>query len=89
MGGKKEAKRVASPESVPTHRKITMDSEYFIFMDSEYLYGLRIINIQLIPIISNTDISKYILIYQGPVVQSIVSLTRSLRGQLVKCFTTL
>ena len=25
----------------------------------------------------------------GPVVQSIVSLTRSLRGQLVKCFTTL
>ena len=28
-------------------------------------------------------------IYQGPVVQSIVSLTSSLRGQLVKCFTTL
>ena len=27
--------------------------------------------------------------YQGPVVQSIVSLTISLRGQLVKCFTTL
>ena len=27
--------------------------------------------------------------YQGPVVQSIVSLTGSLRGQLVKCFTTL
>ena len=25
---------------------------------------------------------------QGPVVQSIVSLTSSLRGQLVKCFTT-
>ena len=25
----------------------------------------------------------------GPVVQSIVSLTRSLRGQLVKCFTNL
>ena len=25
----------------------------------------------------------------GPVVQSIVSLTNSLRGQLVKCFTTL
>ena len=25
----------------------------------------------------------------SPVVQSIVSLTRSLRGQLVKCFTTL
>ena len=26
--------------------------------------------------------------HQGPVVQSIVSLTSSLRGQLVKCFTT-
>ena len=26
---------------------------------------------------------------QGPVVQSIVSLTSSLRGQLVKCITTL
>ena len=26
---------------------------------------------------------------QGPVAQSIVSLTSSLRGQLVKCFTTL
>ena len=26
---------------------------------------------------------------QSPVVQSIVSLTSSLRGQLVKCFTTL
>ena len=26
---------------------------------------------------------------QGPVVQSIVSLTSSLRGQLVKCFMTL
>ena len=30
---------------------------------------------------------KYI--HMGPVVQSIVSLTSSLRGQLVKCFTTL
>ena len=27
--------------------------------------------------------------YQGPVVQSIVSLASSLRGQLVQCFTTL
>ena len=26
---------------------------------------------------------------QGPVVQSIISLTSSLRGQLIKCFTTL
>ena len=28
-------------------------------------------------------------IFQGPVVQSIVSLTSSLRGQLVECFMTL
>ena len=28
-------------------------------------------------------------IHLGPVVQSIVSLTSSLRGQLVKCYTTL
>ena len=28
-------------------------------------------------------------IYLGPVVQNVVSLTSSLRGQLVKCFTTL
>ena len=27
--------------------------------------------------------------HQGPVVQSIVSLTSSLSGQLIKCFTTL
>ena len=32
--------------------------------------------------------SKSMCIYQGPVVQSIVSLTISLRGQLVKCLTT-
>ena len=29
------------------------------------------------------------IFYLGPVVQSILSLTSSLRGQLVKCFTTL
>ena len=28
-------------------------------------------------------------IVQGPVIQSIVSITNSLRGQLVNCFTTL
>ena len=43
--------------------------------------------------IPNTDVSKNPLIskniVQGPVVQSIVSLTSSLRGQLVKCFMTL
>ena len=31
----------------------------------------------------------YLFIYLGPVVQSIVSLTSSLRGQFDKCFTTL
>ena len=35
----------------------------------------------------NSAISEYIVL--GPVVQSILSLTNSLRGQLVKCFTTL
>ena len=30
-----------------------------------------------------------IIFFPGPVVQSTVSLTSSLRGQLVKCFTTL
>ena len=35
-------------------------------------------------------VSKLIkLTHQGPVVQSIVRLTSSLRGQLVKCFATL
>ena len=33
--------------------------------------------------------AKLLGTYQGPVVQSIVSLTSLLRGQLVKCFTTL
>ena len=31
----------------------------------------------------------FLFAVQGPVVQSIVSLTSSLKGQLVKCFTTL
>ena len=34
-------------------------------------------------------LQQWVYNIQGPVVQSIVSLTRSLRGQLVKCFTTL
>ena len=32
--------------------------------------------------------TRFISEYQGPVVQSIVSLMSSLRGQLVQCFTT-
>ena len=34
-------------------------------------------------------LSVNVIVDQGPVVQSIVSLTSSLRGQLVKCFKTL
>ena len=33
--------------------------------------------------------ARYFVEGQGPVVQSIVSLTSSLRGQLIKCFTNL
>ena len=36
-----------------------------------------------------TEMHTGLTIYLGPVVQSIVSLTSSLRGQLIKCFTTL
>ena len=35
------------------------------------------------------SVTKTVSSLQGPVVQSIVSLTSSLRGQLVKCFMTL
>ena len=38
---------------------------------------------------SYKDSLQSLLKDQGPVVQSIVSLTSSLRGQLVKCLTTL
>ena len=37
-----------------------------------------------------SNITLLCLVYQGPVVvRSIISLTSSLRGQLVKCFTAL
>ena len=39
------------------------------------------------PVSINTNIP--LLKHLGPVYQSVVSLTSSLRGQLVKCFTTL
>ena len=42
-----------------------------------------------IRIITVAAMSRAMTLEQGPVVQSIVSLTSSLRGQLVKCFTTL
>ena len=34
-------------------------------------------------------LSSFYIAYEGPVVQSIVSLMSSLRGQFAKCFTTL
>ena len=42
-----------------------------------------------IPICYNKGSPLVSISKQGPVVQSIVSLTSSLRGQLVKCFMTL
>ena len=41
---------------------------------------------QQVAFVTDKQLTSYFL---GPVVQSIVSLTSSLRGQLVKCFTTL
>ena len=38
---------------------------------------------------TDTDAVSFLFDRLGPVVQSIVSLTNSLRGQLIKCFTTL
>ena len=38
---------------------------------------------------SETNDTASLIPYQGPVVQSIVSLTSSLSSQLVKCFMTL
>ena len=35
-----------------------------------------------------SEVAVYFIL-QGPVVQSIISLMSSLRGQLIKCFTTL
>ena len=59
------------------------------------MFGLNSIYFILINYMQNFNIEKKLQqdlktsINLGPVVQSIVSLTRSLRGQLVKSFTTL
>ena len=42
-----------------------------------------------VPLILPHVMQNAVLVFQGPIVQSIVSLTSLLRGQLVKCFTTL
>ena len=65
---------------VPIFRVFTVDSPelpYFFCYKTEFFTSKTIQKICIH------------LISQGPVVQSIVSLTSSLRGQLVKCFTTL
>ena len=46
-------------------------------------------NFRLGALITASYLTAIILAYLHPVVQSIVSLTSSLIGQLVKCFTTL
>ena len=45
--------------------------------------------IYMLPCSLHVATSRVIGVHQGPVVQSIVSLTSSLRGQLVKCLTAL
>ena len=47
------------------------------------------VSVWLIQSVSNIFITHIKVRVLGPVVQSIVSLTSSLRGQLVKCFMTL
>ena len=57
----------------------SIDVEMFLWFSYQWFASL---------LAANFKREKY-LKYQGPVVQSIVSLTSSLRGQLVKCYTTL
>ena len=53
-------------------------------------YRQQILCLVGIVVLRNTEpVSRGSLIHQGPVVQSIVSLTSSLRGQLIKSFMTL
>ena len=61
---------------------------YFIIgrqLNKEYI---RIVALFVLRKLGLKKMSKFCE-HQGPVFQSIVSLTSSLRGQLVKCFTTL
>ena len=65
--------RVAFPDSVPVH----LDS-----CDS------RRGTLQIVQTVEMRSVFTYIQFHQGPVVQSIISIMSSLRGQLVKCFRT-
>ena len=70
-------------------QKVQSASETLGQFDFVYLMHTRC-SCYLVHIISASlfEISIHI-VFLGPVVQSIVSLTSSLRGQLVMCFTTL
>ena len=59
---------------------------YMLLADCDYIYFTAISSIYLR---RNTCAPNNALYKQGPVVQSIVSLTSSLRGQIVMCFITL
>ena len=56
--------------------------------DNEELCGIKSY-VRLIRFPLPARFEPGLLIYEGPVVQSILSLTSLLRGQLIKCFTTL
>ena len=66
--------RVASPEHIPLD---SVFSGFFLRLSYHFMCQ----NQKKVEFANNIDL--------GPVVQSIVSLTNSLRGQLVKCFMTL
>ena len=61
--------------SAPINRCLVLISKYSMTLTDAHTVNLKMF-------VLNT-------VHQGPVVQSIVSLTSSLRGQLVKCFRTL
>ena len=60
------------------------DSCFSVFF---FFFFVNKLAFRILPWYTNLDIESYVV--QGPVVQSIISLTSSLRGQLVKCLTTL
>ena len=71
-------------ESAHKGKRVDHILEGFVDKKSQLIFlFITMVESGNVPIISIKDK------YQGPVVQSIVSLTTSLRGQLVKCFTTL
>ena len=76
-----------------TPLKLQLDSSKLVEVVSPPVYnGLMVMYLpQTLTLFFNDFMihSLGIQVHLGPVVQSIVSLMSSLRGQLVKCFTTL